>query len=130
MLVVLTGLRGVVDFGELEDDLVVALVEPGVLVECVLGVEDVFLGSAYVLVEVRSEDEYEDVLRAVCPEVLRVPVVLVDLLSVRAFRCFLILCAVTPARVASNGAAKMLTTEAQSIAKKHAPREGLHPSMR
>ena len=57
MLVVLTGLRGVVDFGELEDDLVVALVEPGVLVECVFGVDGVLLGSEYVFVVVRSEDE-------------------------------------------------------------------------
>lgn len=50
--------------------------------------------------------------------------------SARAFRSFFILCAVTPALVASTGAAKILTTEAQSIAKKQAPLDGLHPRMR
>ena len=110
--------------------LVVELIEPETLVDEALGVDDVLFGSVYILVEVRSEDEYEEVRGELVPEVLRVPVVLADLLSARAFRSFLILCAVTPARVASTGAAKMLTTEAQSIAKKHAPREGLHPSMR
>ena len=55
MLVVETGLRGVVDFVELED--VLALAEPGVLVECVLGVDEVLLGSEYVFAVVRSEDE-------------------------------------------------------------------------
>ena len=55
MLVVETGLRGVVDFVELED--VLALAEPGVLVECVFGVDGVLLGSEYVFVVFRSEDE-------------------------------------------------------------------------
>ena len=89
MLVVDTGLRGVVDFVELED--VLALAEPGVLVECVFGVDEVLLGSEYVFVVVRSEDEQEDVLREDAPDVLRVPVVLVDLPSARAFRSFFIL---------------------------------------
>ena len=55
MLVVETGLRGVVDFVELED--VLALAEPGVLVECVFGADEVLLGSEYVFVVVRSKDE-------------------------------------------------------------------------
>ena len=91
MLVVETGLRGVVDFVELEDVRVVELADAGVLVEYVLGVDEVVLGSECAFVVVRSEDEYADVLREVAPDVLRVPVVLVDLPSARAFRSFFIL---------------------------------------
>ena len=89
MLVVETGLRVVVDFVELEN--VLELADAGVLVEYVLGVDEVVLGSECVFVVVRSEDEYADVLREVAPEVLRVPVILVDLPSARAFRSFFIL---------------------------------------
>jgi hypothetical protein len=91
----------------------------------------VFLGSLYVLGDERSEDEYEEeALRGELLVDVRVPLDLEDVPSARAFRSFLILCAVTPARVASTGAAKMLTTEAQSIAKKQAPLDGLHPRIR
>ena len=55
MLVVETGLRVVVDFVELEN--VLELADAGVLVECVFGADEVLLGSEYVFVVVRSEDE-------------------------------------------------------------------------
>ena len=57
MLVVETDLRGVVDFGEYEEVCVVELADAGVLVEYVLGVDEVVLGSECVFVVVRSEDE-------------------------------------------------------------------------
>lgn len=48
-----------------------------------------------------------------------------DVDSARAFRSDLILCAFIPARVASTGAAKMLATDATSIAQKSESRDGL-----
>ena len=51
--------------------------------------------------------------------------VLVPLDSERAFLSALILCALTPARVASTGAAKMLITDATSIAQKKEALDGL-----
>ena len=123
-------MRGVVVFGGLTVVRVDELVEFDALVDEVLGAEDVPFGSVYVFAEVRFEDEYDDVLLELDPDVLRVPVVRVEVPSARALRSFLILCTFTPARVASTGAAKILTTEAQSIAKKQAPREGLQPSIR
>lgn len=128
--VVVVGLRGSVALGELDVVLDDELVEADVLVDVDLGVVDELLCSVYDLVEVRSWDEYEDVLRILEPDLLLVFAVLEDVPSARALRSFFILCAVTPARVASTGAAKMLTTDAQSIAKKQAPREGLHPRIR
>ena len=71
--------------------LVVELIEPETLVDEALGVDDVLFGSVYVLVEVRSEDEYEEVRGELVPEVLRGLAVLVDVPSARALRSFLIL---------------------------------------
>ena len=71
--------------------LVVELIEPETLVEEALGADDVLFGSVYVLVEVRSEDEYEEVRGELVPEVLRGLAVLVDVPSARALRSFLIL---------------------------------------
>ena len=71
--------------------LVVELIEPETLVEEALGVDDVLFGSVYVLVEVRSEDEYEEVRGELVLEVLRGLAVLVDVPSARALRSFLIL---------------------------------------
>lgn len=128
-MVVDTGFRAVVVL-LLEDDDEVRLTELVVVV--VRGVVDVerdvadALGSVYVLVEVLSEEEYdEDVPREL---LFRIPVEREDVPSARALRSFFILCAFTPALVASTGAAKILITEAQSIAKKQAPRDGLQPS--
>ena len=56
--------------------------------------------------------------------------VLVPLDSERAFLSALILCAFTPARVASTGAANILITEATSIAQKNEALDGLYPSKR
>ena len=47
--------------------------------------------------------------------------------SARVLRSFFILCTVITARVASTGAATMLTTEAHIIAKKQERRDGLYP---
>ena len=71
--------------------LVVELIEPETLVDEALEVDDVLFGSVYVLVEVRSEDEYEEVRGELVPEVLRGLAVLVDVPSARALRSFLIL---------------------------------------
>ena len=71
--------------------LVVERIEPETLVEEALGADDVLFGSVYVLVEVRSEDEYEEVRGELVPEVLRGLAVLVDVPSARALRSFLIL---------------------------------------
>ena len=104
---------------------------PEELVGCVLGGVVVFLGPVYIFCDERSEDEYEEeALRDALLVDVQVPLDLEDVPSVRAFRSFFILCAVTPARVASTGAAMTLTTEAQSIAKKQAPLDGLHPRIR
>ena len=54
------------DIIELDDE----LVEADVLVDVDLGVVDELLGSVYDLVEVRSWDEYEDVLLVLEPDVL------------------------------------------------------------
>lgn len=91
MLVVAVDLRGVVVFGELTFVRVDEFVELDVLGDEALDVEDVPFGSVYVLVEVRSEDEYDDVLLELEPDVLRVPVVRVEVPSARALRSFLIL---------------------------------------
>lgn len=127
MLVVVVAFRGVSELAIVRVD---ELFELDALTDEVLVVEDVLLDSADVLVDVCSVEEYEEELRDLDSDVLRVPAVLVDVPSARALRSFFILCAVTPARVASTGAAKMLTTDAQSMAKKQAPLEGLHPRMR
>ena len=50
--------------------------------------------------------------------------------SERAFLLALILCAFTPARVASTGAAKILMTVAANIAQKKDAFDGLYPSRR
>ena len=71
--------------------LVVELIEPETLVDEALEVDDALFGSVYVLVEVRSEDEYEEVRGELVPEVLRGLAVLVDVPSARALRSFLIL---------------------------------------
>ena len=54
----------------------------------------------------------------------------VPLDSDRAFLSALILCAFTPARVASTGAAKILITDATSIAQKKEALDGRYPSIR
>ena len=54
----------------------------------------------------------------------------VPLDSDRAFLSALILCAFTPARVASTGAANILITDATSIAQKKEALDGLYPSRR
>ena len=106
-MVVDTGFRTVVVL-LLDDDDEVRLTELVVVV--VRGVVDVerdvadALGSVYVLVEVLSEEEYdEDVPREL---LFRIPVEREDVTSARALRSFFILCAFTPALVASTGAAK------------------------
>ena len=91
MTLVVVVFRGVVVFDELVVVLVVELIEPETLVDEALGVYDVLFGSVYVLVEVRSEDEYEEVRGELVPEVLRGLAVLVDGPSARALRSFLIL---------------------------------------
>ena len=48
----------------------------------------------------------------------------------RSFLAVFILWALTPARVASTGAVKMLITDATSIAQKNEALEGLYPSKR
>lgn len=68
--VVVDGLRGAVALGELDVVLDDELVEADVLVDVDLGVVDELLGSVYDLVEVRSWDEYEDVLLVLEPDVL------------------------------------------------------------
>lgn len=68
--VVVVGLRGAVALGELDVVLDNELVEADVLVDVDLGVVDELLGSVYDLVEVRSWDEYEDVLLVLEPDVL------------------------------------------------------------
>lgn len=68
--VVVVGLRGTVALGELDVVLDDELVEADVLVDVDLGVVDELLGSVYDLVEVRSWDEYEDVLLVLEPDVL------------------------------------------------------------
>lgn len=68
--VVVVGLRGAVALGELDVVLDDELVEADVLVDVDLGVVDELLGSVYDLVEVRSWDEYEDVLFVLEPDVL------------------------------------------------------------
>lgn len=68
--VVVVGLRGAVALGELDVVLDDELVEADVLVDVDLGVVDELLGSVYDLVEVRSWDEYEDVLLVLEPDVL------------------------------------------------------------
>ena len=91
MTLVVVVFRRVVVFDELVVVLVVELIEPETLVDEALGVYDVLFGSVYVLVEVRSEDEYEEVRGELVPEVLRGLAVLVDGPSARALRSFLIL---------------------------------------
>lgn len=138
-----------VAFGRLEAVRVAELAGLDVRVEEVLGVEEVFLDSELVSVASRSEDSHEEVLldpvpipvesppedayekplRELVPN-MPPPGFPVDVPLARALRFFLILYAVIPARVASMGAAKILTTDAQSIAKKQAPRDGLHPKIR
>ncbi len=68
--VVVVDLRGAVALGELDVVLDDELVEADVLVDVDLGVVDELLGSVYDLVEVRSWDEYEDVLLVLEPDVL------------------------------------------------------------
>ena len=68
--VVVVCLRGAVALGELDVVLDDELVEADVLVDVDLGVVDELLGSVYDLVEVRSWDEYEDVLLVLEPDVL------------------------------------------------------------
>ena len=68
--VVVVGLRGAVALGELDVVIDGELVEADVLVDVDLGVVDELLGSVYDLVEVRSWDEYEDVLLVLEPDVL------------------------------------------------------------
>ena len=68
--VVVVGLQGAVALGELDVVLDDELVEADVLVDVDLGVVDELLGSVYDLVEVRSWDEYEDVLLVLEPDVL------------------------------------------------------------
>ena len=68
--VVVVGLRGAVALGELDVVLDDEIVEADVLVDVDLGVVDELLGSVYDLVEVRSWDEYEDVLLVLEPDVL------------------------------------------------------------
>lgn len=68
--VVVVGLRGAVALGELDVVLDDELVEADVLVDVDLGIVDELLGSVYDLVEVRSWDEYEDVLLVLEPDVL------------------------------------------------------------
>jgi hypothetical protein len=68
--VVVVGLRGAVALGELDVVLDDELVEADVLVDVDLGVVDELLGSVYNFVEVRSWDEYEDVLLVLEPDVL------------------------------------------------------------
>lgn len=70
ILVVVVGFRGAVALGELDVVLDDELVEADVLVDVDLGVVDELLGSVYDLVEVRSWDEYEDVLLVLEPDVL------------------------------------------------------------
>ena len=72
-----------------------------------------------------------DAVRFVFPVFVLVDVEdLVPLDSDRAFLSALILCAFTPARVASTGAAKILITDATSIAQKKEALDGLYPSRR
>lgn len=138
-----------VAFGRLEAVRVAELIGLDVRVEEVFGVEEVLFDSALVSVESppedsheevlldsvpvpvesRSEDSHEEPLRKLVPNVPP-PDFPEDVPWARALRFFLILYAVIPARVASMGAAKILTTDAQNIAKKQAPRDGLHPKIR
>ncbi len=72
-----------------------------------------------------------DAVRVALPVFVLVDVEdLVPLDSDRAFLSDLILCAFTPARVASTGAAKILITDATSIAQKKEALDGLYPSRR
>ena len=73
---------------------------------------------------------FPDDARFVLPVLDRLDEDFVPLDSERAFLSVLILCAVTPARVASTGAAKILITDATSIAQKNEALEGLYPRRR
>lgn len=68
--VVVVCLQGAVALSELDVVLDDELVEADVLVDVDLGVVDELLGSVYDIVEVRSWDEYEDVLLVLEPDVL------------------------------------------------------------
>ena len=83
------------------------------------------------LVDLVVVDEVVEVVLLVLPEFVFVEFdVLVPLDSERAFLSALILCAFTPARVASTGAENILITEATSIAQKNEALEGLYPRRR
>ena len=73
---------------------------------------------------------FPDDVRLVLPVLVLLDEDLVPLDSERAFLSVLILCALTPARVASTGAAKILITDATSIAQKKEALDGLYPSNR
>lgn len=116
------GVVGVVlrGFEVLLDDLfrgALCVVEALIVVFVLFSVELVDLGAP-----VEAVDEFLFVLPVVALEVLEV---LVPLDSERAFLSVLILCAFTPARVASTGAAKILITDATSIAQKKEALDGL-----
>ena len=83
------------------------------------------------LVDLVVVEEVVEVVLFVLPEfVFWEYDVLVPLDSERAFLSALILCAFTPARVASTGAANILITEATIIAQKNEALDGLYPSKR
>ena len=73
---------------------------------------------------------FPDDVRLVLPVLVLLDEDLVPLDSERAFLSVLILCALTPARVASTGAVKILITDATSIAQKNEALDGLYPSKR
>ena len=97
-----------------------------------LVLDSVELGDLGVVVpEVYDTRVLVDAVRFVLPVFVLVDMEdLVPLDSDRAFLSALILCAFTPARVASTGAAKILITDATSIAQKKEVLDGLYPSRR